>query len=344
MTTAQEEPFASLDDSPNPFAELGDEEPEGRDLPVKRGRYAATHPVTGKPGTFMRATNLAKTLADTYHLDRWQLRVVAKGMAIRPDLCELAHGMDVTDDKEDLQKIADQAREAAGANKGANMGTALHKHCERLDAGESIDALKLSAGSRRDVEAYRDFLTEKRIEILPYYCERPVFNTETNTIGRIDKIGWDRELWPLPRIVDLKTQKTMDFGGLEISVQLAQYGYAQWMWIREEDRWVPMPELDKETATVIHLPVGKASPEDYEVPIDRGWRYAMLSLQTKTAQREGRGLIKRVPDDREYRVRFRKATTREEFSAIYRDAFTAGKWSKELERYSVGIFQTLPNV
>lgn len=331
--------LVTVDD--NPFDTPGDGETEREEIPVVNGRYSAVHPETGKPGKFTRATTMAKTIAETYHLDRWRDRVVAKGMAMRPDLCELAQGMDVTEDRDALQEVAETAKEAAGARVGANRGTALHKHCERLEAGEDILSERLSPATRRDLVAYRDALERSGIQMLTEYTERLVFNPDSNTIGRVDRIGWDHDLWDRPRIVDLKTQKDMVFGRMEIAAQLAQYARARWMWDSEQGTWVPMPELDTDTAIVIHLPVGKAAPEFHQIDIATGWEYVKLALDTRKARNSARGVLTPVPDDREYRVRFRKATTREEFSATYRDALRAGKWTKDLERWSVDIFRQL---
>jgi len=305
------------------------------DLPGKvemvRGRYKLPHPVTGKVQLFSRVSTIARTIADTYHLDKWEGRMIAKGMGLRPDLAELTRSLDVTDDREELQKLAQQAKEAAGGSVGANMGTALHKHCERQDGGEDVLAGRLPAKTRADLEAYRDFLRHKHIEIMPEYNERVVFTLATNSVGRIDRIAWDRELWALPRVIDLKTQKDMKWGGLEITSQQAMYGHADFMWNERTAEWEPMPEVDTQTSIVIWLPVGKAFAQDFYVPIDKGWIDVKLALDVRTARKRARNYLQPVPDDREYRVRLLRATSRQELSKIYSDAYDAHVWTDELK-------------
>lgn len=344
-------------DSVAPGTELAIPEPDDQDvfeslddtdageLPGKvqivRGRYRLPHPLTGKITSFTRVSNIAKTISDTYHLDKWKLRTLAKGMGLRPDLGELAASLDITEDKEELQKLAEQAMEAAGGSVGANMGTALHAYCERQDSGEDVLAGHLTRGTRRDLEAYRDLLQRKGIEMLPEYMERVVWTRASNSVGRLDRIGWDRALWPCPRIVDLKTQKTMDFGGLEIAMQLAMYANADCMWNELTCEWEPMPEVDLNTATVIHLPVGKGYAETYPVPIDLGWQDVMLSLAVKDRRKRGKNYLTPEPDDRAYRVQLVTATSRQELSATYRKAYDAGLWSEELKALGLARLRTL---
>ena len=321
--------------APTEVDEFASPDVDKGDLPGKvemhRGRYKLPHPITGKVTLFSRVSTIAGAIKDTYHLDRWNDRMIAKGMGLRPDLAELARSLDVTEDKEELQDIAVKAKEAAGGSVGANMGTALHKHCERQDGGEDMSKVQLPRATRADLKAYAEFLAYKGIEIMPEYNERVVWTRATNTIGRIDRIGWDRELWPLPRIVDLKTQKTMDFGGLEISMQLAMYANADFMWNEYTAQWEECPEVDTQTAIVIHLPVGKALAEDYDVPVDKGWEAVKLALGVRTKRKEGRNYLRRVPDDRGYRLRLIRATTRQELSQVYSEAFDADMWTDELK-------------
>lgn len=319
---------AEPDEFDSPTADAGDK--PGK-VEMVRGRYKLPHPETGKVQLFSRVSTIAKAISDTYHLDRWNDRMIAKGMGLRPDLAELARSLDVTEDKEELQKLAQQAKEAAGGSVGANMGTALHAHCERMDGGEDVLAGRLPKETRADLEAYRDLLKRKCIEIMPQYNERVVYTKASNTIGRIDRIGWDRELWPLPRILDIKTQKTMDFGGGEIAMQLGMYGNADYMWNEDTAEWEPMPEVDTQIAIVLWLPVKKAHAEDFTVPIDKGWRDVKLALDVRTRRKGWRHYLQPVPDDREYRIRLLRANSRQELSAVYSEAFDAGLWTDELK-------------
>jgi hypothetical protein len=97
-------------------------------------------PGGGKPIAYTRASTLGKAIEDTYHLNRWMLRCVAYGLSRRPDLVALAASIATNegDDRAPLDEICNKAHEAAKGDKGANVGTALHKLSERRDAGEDL--------------------------------------------------------------------------------------------------------------------------------------------------------------------------------------------------------------
>jgi hypothetical protein len=68
------------------------------ELPRDRwGRPLITPPTGGEPRAYTRVTTLAGSVEDTYHLGQWQQRMVAVGMARRPDLVLGALGADPTD-------------------------------------------------------------------------------------------------------------------------------------------------------------------------------------------------------------------------------------------------------
>ena len=81
------------------------------------GRYV----INGTPYT--RATTYAKSLEDMFNLSAWMQRQVAMGLAKRPDLLARAASTR-PEERKQLDKICDDAREAAAASSGANLGTA----------------------------------------------------------------------------------------------------------------------------------------------------------------------------------------------------------------------------
>lgn len=299
------------------------------------GRYVLPDPVTGKEKHWTRVSTIAKVLQDSYHLDNWKLRMVAKGMGIRPDLVALAANLDVKEDKEELQDIADKAHEAAGGNVGANMGTALHAYIERVDAGEDLSAEGMHAKTRRALDRYQKTMREYGLETDPRLMERVVLNYEYGIVGRLDRILMDPVFWKRPRIGDLKTGSTMDFGGLEISIQLALYAHADYIWNEDEGEWETFPEMDMEKAIVMHLPSKGDTCEIYDVDIDGGWKCVRLAMNVRKARKIGKGFMVPRPNDRHWRLRIHNASTRKELSEIWRDAQAEGKWTKSLQKYGM---------
>jgi hypothetical protein len=131
--------------SPAPAAPAPDQIPEvPTAIPRDRwDRPLITPPGGGRPVAYTRASTLGKALTDDYHLSRWLQRNVALGLSRRPDLVALAAAIRTNegDDRGPLDEIAEKAHEAAKGDKGANVGTALHKLSERRDAGEDLSYL-----------------------------------------------------------------------------------------------------------------------------------------------------------------------------------------------------------
>lgn len=306
-------------------------------------RYILPDPITGKEKHWTRVSTIAKTLQDSYHLEQWKLRMVAKGMGIRPDLVALAANLDVTEDKDDLQDVASKAHEAAGGNIGSNMGTALHAFVERVDAGEDLSRVGMASKTRAALDRYRETMREYGLETDPKLMERVVLNYEYGIVGRLDRILMDRLFWKLPRIGDLKTQKTMDFGGLEIAIQLALYAHADYIWNEETGEWEEFPEMDREIAHVMHLPSNGNVCEIFSVDIDKGWQGVRLAMNVRKARKLGKGLILPTKNDRPWRVRILKAKSRDDLSEIWRDAQAVGEWSKDLQEYGIQRMTEIEN-
>ena len=114
-------------DTPDEFDAPGEEAQPKRVDPArpeaKRGRYTLPNPANGKSKSWQRVTNFIKLVDDTYHLELWKQRNVAKGVAMRPDLVEAIQPLDVKQDKERLNRIVERAQDIAGAYKMSSEGT-----------------------------------------------------------------------------------------------------------------------------------------------------------------------------------------------------------------------------
>jgi predicted RecB family endonuclease len=121
--------------------------PSSADEEIPRDRYGrplVVPPGGGRPTAYTRCTRYVGVMEDLYNLHRWDERNVALGLADRPDLvlAVSAH----RDDKEKLNQIVSDAKEAAKAKAAAEIGTSLHKLTERLDRGQR---------TRRPLRAWR---------------------------------------------------------------------------------------------------------------------------------------------------------------------------------------------
>lgn len=221
----------------------------------------------GKPKAYTRATTYVGCLEDTFNLAKWQQRMVALGLAARPDLllAVSAH----SDDKRRLNDICDEAREAAAASSAATTGTALHRLAERLDRGEKLD---IPAAAKADLDAYRK--ATDGIEWL--HIEQITVQDDLSVAGTPDRIG--ALGGGLAQVYDLKTG-SIEWGLGKIAMQLALYAHSALYDIATGQR-TPL-DVDLERAVIIHLPAGSGTCQLVEVDIAAGWEAVQLATQVR---------------------------------------------------------------
>lgn len=255
---------------------LGQFASPGQEIPRDRwGRPLVVPVAGGKPVSYTRATTYVGCLEDTYNLAKWQMRMTALGLVDREDLhlAVAAH----RDDKDHLNKICDQAIEAAKAHAAATTGTALHSLTEQHDRG-TLDLARVPAAYRKDIEAYAS--ATDGLEVV-----------EIEQFGVIDdlKIGgtWDRCVRGRDgrlRIADVKTG-SVEWGMGKIAMQLSVYARCTAYTHADPSprRAVSNPDagVDQDTAIVIHLPAGKGKCHLIEVDIAAGWEAVDLARQVR---------------------------------------------------------------
>ena len=264
--------------------------------PDRWGRYRVPHPVSGRVMPWTRATTFAKTISDTYTLNMWGRRMTMLGLVQRPDLFALAaQCKDPTEDKDKLNSIAEKAAEHAGSKSAANLGTALHGFTESHDRGESPF---VPEPWDRDLAAYRAALSDLGITVMPGMIERLIVVEMYSVAGTLDRIVQ----LPFPcqvcgrdqAIGDVKTGRTLEYGWVEIAVQLALYANADAIFDKARKRFEPMPKVCPHTALVFHLPVAAAQCTVYDVDIASGWALAQLCQDVRLARRRKDLAVPRV--------------------------------------------------
>lgn len=239
---------------------------------IKRGRYQIIPkpPIGEKAGAakaHTRITNFAKKLEDEYNLTKWKQRMVLLGAAQRSDITLAA--LAGSDDKNELDRLADAAMEAARANVKRETGSALHKLCERVDAGED---LALPEPWKSDVAAYRRCLADMGAEV--ELSEQVVICPKLGLAGRFDRTVIIGAGLPEEQryIMDIKTGRDLSFSWGSISIQLALYANAETMYDPDRKVHTPMPPCNQEKALVLHLPAEKATCTPYWVDLAAGRR------------------------------------------------------------------------
>ncbi len=210
------------------------------------GRYL----IEGKPYT--RATTVAGTLEDTYNLSRWQMRQTAYGLVLRDDLLAQAQAHHPDGDKKLYNKVCQAALDAAAADRKANLGTALHRFTEDLDAGrKTLD--EIPEPHRAMCHRYQTILDVHGVTVERDHIEQIVTVAGHNIAGTIDRIV---RLADGSRVVgDLKTSTTLNWSWLKIGVQLAIYANHTNTYDPATDKLgPPIEDIDLDRALVIHLP------------------------------------------------------------------------------------------
>jgi hypothetical protein len=258
------------------------------------GRYVLPDPETGKERSWTRATTVSGILSDRYNLELWARRMVALGLAKRPDLLALVQSgvrlAGTPNGKRTLNRVVDQALEAGNSEQRANIGTAIHAATESMDLGLPWE---LPVPYDRDVEKYGAEMDKRKFLVLEDdsgpWVERIVLCPKLEIAGTLDRV-FVTPIHDLPVIADIKTGSTVHFSELEHAIQQSIYANATHYWDPTTEALAPMPAVDKDHALIIHVPAGTGRCEVHELDIVRGWKAAMIAAEVKHEWRNAKDL------------------------------------------------------
>lgn len=321
--------------------------------------------IHGKPHT--RATTFAKAASSTFTLNEWQQRMTIAGMVLRPDLVALAHGLDVKQDRKQLNSIAEQAKEAAGQKVAANLGTAYHAFSERLDAG-LITLADVPPQYRSRLEQYANAVRAHGLVTRPEWIERTVAVRADQVSAALPVAGTLDRIFQLPNgelvIGDLKTGADLSYGWGEIAVQLALYahgvnthGLFDWrtkQWDTTLGLGTPDIKVRTDFAIVMHLPAGGDGCTLHKVDLVKGWQRAQVCGQVMAMQADKGALshpftpadVPALPspeasaaDDAWEHAKgvFRGAASQADLAQLYQYAMESGKFHTDQLATLVGI-------
>jgi len=288
-------------------------------------RYKAGH-VKG----IRRCTTLVKAASDKTALTDWAERNVLVGASRRPDLVMQANRLDVTEDRDRLNDLVEQLKDAAGAKVSASVGTAVHTLTEQIDAG-LITMEQVPVMYRQHVQSYVNALRDAGLEVVPSLIEGTIYMPRWGGVaGKFDRILYHRASGTY-RIADLKTGQNLTYGWDEIEAQEWVYteGYnlfGTYDW--GTDTWTPPQfRIATDYGVVMHLPVqgddaGKCTL--LRTDLERGARVAELC----GAVIEGRSL-KGKPEAwtepaRDWEASFAGVSSMEEAGALWDLAAESG--------------------
>ena len=282
-------------DSPDEFDAAGDPGPETPYVKrvdparpeAKRGRYTLPNPESGKSKSWQRVTNFVKMTDDTYHLELWKQRNVAKGLAIlaeagRVSIPDLA-GRDVKLDRDRLNKMCETAQDVAEAYKMADEGTALHTSTELADyAGGDLN--KVPTAHRAKVRLYLDALRANGLTVVPDMIERVTASARYECAGKFDRIY--RLANDVNVIGDLKTGDSLDLSFPSIAAQLECYeDGVNTHGVFDGQRYDDSIKVSHDFGVVVHLPSTRDEVTVYWVDLAQGRIINAANLTVRAARK-----------------------------------------------------------
>jgi len=256
----------------------------GVDPDDEEGYYTVTTP-KGEQKKHKRASDYVDLLDDKYTLRRHEDRVLARGVALRPDLVALAksHLPDGDPADKDVYHtiILPQARMAAAADAKANIGNAFHRNTQEVDRGTPIQVL--DPDWRRHLHVYANTIARIPFQVVERYIEQTVILDGHRIAGTIDRVleatapititfpnGRKAHLGPGDLIIgDIKSGRW--FTPLKWQIQCAVYANHTAAWDKDENHphggtRGPRINLRDDVALVIHIQAGNP-----EAPCELHW-------------------------------------------------------------------------
>jgi hypothetical protein len=212
---------------------------------------------------YTRCTTYVGCMEDTYSLGKWQERMVVTGMAFDESLLYAAQSVNYAGDesevRDELDKIAEDAKNAAKYKLKATKGTAFHNVIEVFDKTGSAPP-----AASRDIRALLDAYARVTEGWEYFAIEQFMVNDDLEVGGTPDRIR------VLPsgrlRIADLKTGgNDLKYGRPKMELQLAMYAVSK-AYDKETGIRTDL-DIDLEFAEIVHCPMGTDKGVVYKVPI-----------------------------------------------------------------------------
>jgi hypothetical protein len=218
---------------------------------------------------------VAKIPEDDYRLDLWRKRQILIGCALQPQLVERAAAH--FDDRDVMDRLAEEAAVAAKSHDAAGRGTAAHRIAERVDLSELI----IDTPQARAVQqAWAHALEVADLEIVPDLVERIVVYPDLLIAGRFDRFARRKTDGRLCAL-DIKTGPNAVKYPHPVAVQCALYANAPLMAgpVGRDGgtttHFEPLPDVDRTVGYVVHMP-NDEQVDVVGVDLEAGWKAAQL--------------------------------------------------------------------
>jgi len=231
------------------------------------GRPLIIPPTGGKAIAYTRATTIANSLDDASALTAWKMRMAAIGLTTRPDI--LLSITAAQDDKMAVNSLIEDAMEVAGANKAANIGTAIHSFAERLDLGQDLGIVPPQWAP--DIKAYEEATKILNNKFIEQFCVLDKFKI-AGTPDRI--VEYKGELF----VADIKTGRVDHPNNIAIQLAIYANGLPYDSATATRGTW---GEVNKDKAIIIHLPAGTGTCKLMWIDIKEGFKGLQFSMKVR---------------------------------------------------------------
>lgn len=231
------------------------------------GRPLVVPPSGGKAVAYTRATTIANSLDDASALTAWKMRMAAIGLTTRPDI--LLSITAAQEDKMAVNSLIEDAMQVAGANKAANIGTAIHSFAERLDLGLTLGVIPPEYIP--DIKAYETttkILNNKFIEQFSVLDKYKIAGTPDRIVE------YNGELF----IADIKTGRVDHPNNIAIQLAIYANGLPYDSATATRGTW---GNVNKDKAIIIHLPAGTGTCKLMWIDIKEGLKGLQFAMKVR---------------------------------------------------------------
>ena len=222
----------------------------------KYGRPLVVPPKGTKAVAYTRATTIANSLDDAGALTAWKMRMAAIGLTTRPDILTAITA--AGDDKLAVNQYIEDAMAIAGANKAANIGTAIHKFAEALDKNEKMGIVP--EPYLTDLKAYQKATSILSNIFVEHFCVLDKYKI-AGTPDRIVEYKGERF------IADIKTGRIDHPNNIAIQLAIYANGLPYDPATATRGTW---GDINLEKAIIIHLPAGSGTCQLQWIDIKEG--------------------------------------------------------------------------
>ena len=250
------------------------------EVEVARDRYGrpmVVPPKGGKAVPYTRTTTVAGSLDDGTALVAWKLRMAAAGLTLRPDLLLAASAN--RDNKLEMDKLVEDAMEAAGATSAATIGTAIHTLTEKHDRGEDLGVIPEEYVA--DIQAYADATKHFKNIFIEQFCVLDKYKI-AGTPDRV--VEYKGELF----ISDLKTGSIAYPNKIAMQLAVYAHGLPYDPATAVRGSW---GGVNQEKGIIVHLPAGSGKCELHFVDIKQGWKGIELAMKVRAFRDTKKSLV-----------------------------------------------------